>query len=145
MHPFPHVYHVSAASAPGRGVTLASPGLADLDSDGPREFDGPGDKWSPETLLSAALADCYILSFRAVAAASKFEWVDLHCSVEATLDRVEKVTLFTRFTVRARLGVRAGADLERARRLLEKAELVCLIGSSLKGERHLEAEVTVLP
>jgi hypothetical protein len=33
----------------------------------PREFDGRGNQWSPESLLAAALADCFVLSFRAVA------------------------------------------------------------------------------
>jgi organic hydroperoxide reductase OsmC/OhrA len=141
MHPFPHHYHVSAAIAPTGSVTLGSSGLVALTSDGPEEFDGPGDQWSPETLLTAALADCFVLSFRAVATASKFAWQHLECSVEGKLDRIERVTQFTHFTVRAKLTIAAGGDIERAKKLLEKSEQVCLISASLKAEKHLEAEV----
>lgn len=141
MHPYPHTYSVSAATQAQGEVTLRSRGLADLPSMPPPEFDGPGGYWSPETLLAAAVADCFVLSFRAVARASKFDWTGLDVGVEAVLERVEGVTRFTRFTTRARLTVPAGADAERGRALLEKAEKVCLITSSLNGETHLEAEV----
>jgi organic hydroperoxide reductase OsmC/OhrA len=141
MHPFPHLYTVSAHAVPTGAVTLASAGLDDLQSEGPKEFDGPGDRWSPETLLTAALADCFVLSFRAVATASKFAWAQLDCHVEGKLDRIERVTQFTHFVVRARLVVPAGTDIERANRLLEKSEQVCLISASLKAAKHLEVEV----
>lgn len=143
MHPFPHVYQVRVAAVPAGPVALDSPGLASLASDGPREFDGPGDLWSPETLLTGAVADCFVLSFRAVATASRFAWTSLHCEAEGTLDRVERVTQFTGFVLRARLVLPPGADAERARKLLEKAEQVCLISRSLKGPCHLEADIQV--
>ncbi|NUM89599.1 MAG: hypothetical protein HUU37_10375 [Bdellovibrionales bacterium] len=50
MHPFPHHYSVSAVARPDGTVPLSSPGLPELPSAAPREFDGPGDRWSPETL-----------------------------------------------------------------------------------------------
>jgi organic hydroperoxide reductase OsmC/OhrA len=143
MHPFPHLYHVSASAQATGSVALASPGLASLPSNGPKEFDGPGDLWSPETLLTAALADCFVLSFRAVAAASKFSWTGLECQAEGRLDRVERVTQFTRFSLAVKLSVPAGTDLERAHKLLEKAEQVCLISASLKGERELKLDIVV--
>lgn len=141
MHPYPHTYTVSAAAQATGEVTLRSDGLANLPSMPPPEFDGPGGYWSPETLLAAAVADCFVLSFRAVARASKLDWIDLSASVEAVLERVEGVTRFTRFTTRARLTVPAGTDGARARAVLEKAEKVCLVTNSLNGECHLEAEV----
>jgi organic hydroperoxide reductase OsmC/OhrA len=39
------------------------------------------------------------------------------------------------------LQVAAGSDLERAKKLLEKAELACLVANSLSSERHLTVEV----
>jgi organic hydroperoxide reductase OsmC/OhrA len=141
MHPFPHVYTVSASAGVSGAVSLESPGLPALPSEPPTEFGGPGDKWSPETLLTAALVDCLVLSFRAVAAASRFEWVRLECKVAGKLDRVERVSQFTEFTVHATLTVPAGADAERARTLLAKAEQVCLISSSLKASKHLEVTI----
>lgn len=141
MHPFPHHYTVSTLARPEGTVPLSSPGLPELASAPPREFDGPGDRWSPETLLTAAVADCLVLSFRAVATASKFTWLELACTTRGTLERVEGRNRFTRFDTQATLRVPAGTDTERAQRLLEKAEQVCLISNSLSGEHHLEARV----
>lgn len=141
MHPFPHRYTVQAHCATVGNVTLRSAGIPDLASNGPAEFDGPGDQWSPETLLCGAVADCFNLSFRAVAAASKFTWTSLDCEVVGTLDRIERVSQFTRFDIRVRLQVPAGADAARAQQLLEKSKSVCLISNSLKGEFHLTTEI----
>jgi organic hydroperoxide reductase OsmC/OhrA len=141
MHPYPHVYKVTAGAASEGDVTVSSPGLADLPSMAPPEFGGPPGYWSPETMLAAAVADCFVLSFRAVARAGKLEWKSVSAEVDAILDRVEGVAHFTRFTTRARLVIPAGGDAARARSLLEKAEKVCLVSNSLKGERNLECEV----
>jgi organic hydroperoxide reductase OsmC/OhrA len=141
MHPYPHVYKVTAGAASDGDVTVGSPGLADVPSMAPPEFGGPPGYWSPETLLAAAVADCFVLSFRAVARAGKLEWRSVSAEVDAVLDRVEGVAHFTRFTTRARLVIPAGGDATRAHSLLEKAEKVCLVSNSLKGERQLECEI----
>jgi peroxiredoxin-like protein len=141
MHEYPHRYTVTAASSGDVDVVLDSPGIPRLVTAAPAEFDGPGTHWSPETMLVGAVANCFILTFRAVAKRSNFAWTSLSCEVEGTLDRVDRVTQFTAFTVRAALGVPPGADEAQARRLLEKSEQACLITSSLKGPSHLEATV----
>jgi organic hydroperoxide reductase OsmC/OhrA len=94
--------------------------------------------------LVAALADCFVLGFRAISHASKLAWVSLRCEVEGTLDRVERATQFTAFSVRASLQVPPGTDTERARGLLEKAEKICLIANSLKARPHLEVKIEVV-
>jgi organic hydroperoxide reductase OsmC/OhrA len=141
MHPYPHLYNVSATAQPDGNVTLSGEGLQDIPSAPPPQFDGPGDVWSPETLLCASIADCFILTFRAIAKGSKFEWISLDCAVEGTLARTEGPARFTRFVNRATLHVPAGADAARAKLLLEKAEHNCVITNSLSGERELVTEV----
>lgn len=141
MHEFPHRYGVSAAAETDGYVTVSSEGLESIQSAPPVEFGGPGGKWSPETLLVAAVADCFVLSFKAVAAASRFEWTSLQCDVEGTLDRPADGIQFTGFRVRAALTIPKGADEARARKLLEKAEHVCLITNSLKAGSVLEASI----
>ncbi|MGC2460394.1 MAG: OsmC family protein [Steroidobacteraceae bacterium] len=120
---------------------MSSAGLPDIPTAPPAEFDGPGDVWSPETLLCAAVADCFMLTFRAIARASKLEWSDLSCRVEGVLERVEGVSQFIRYTTYATLTIAPAADASRARTLLEKAEHACLVANSLKGERMLEAQI----
>jgi organic hydroperoxide reductase OsmC/OhrA len=145
MHPYPHVYHAAASGGPSGPVAVASEGLPDLETAAPPEFDGPGGVWSPETLLTGAVADCFILSFRALARGARFDWSRLECRVEAVLEKLEGGTQFSRFTTHARLTVPAGADAAKARQLLARSEHVCLIANSLKGSRALEAEVVTLP
>jgi organic hydroperoxide reductase OsmC/OhrA len=141
MHPFPHHYVVNAAVRPDGDVPLSPEGVRVIESAPPREFDGPGNQWSPEGLLTAAVADCFVLGFRAIAAASKYAWLSLESQTRGTLDRVEGRMRFTSFQTHAKLHVPPGADIERAKKLLEKAELTCLVANSLNSERHLTMEV----
>jgi peroxiredoxin-like protein len=145
MEPFPHRYGVRATADSEGPISLEGDGLPPLRSAAPAEFGGPGDQWSPETLLVGAVADCFILTFRAVARASKLEWRSLTCEAEGVLDRVDRTICFTELAVRASLKVPSGVDPERARRVLERAEQNCLITNSLKAASHLEAEVDVTP
>ena len=144
MQDFPYHYQVAATAADSGNVELSSAGVATLASAPPAEFGGPGDQWSPESLLVAAVADCFVLSFRAIARASKFDWASLNCDVVGTLDRVERVTQFTGFKVTAELVVPAGTDEAKAQRILQKAEDACLITNSLIADSHLKATVRLL-
>ena len=108
MNPFPHHYAVSASTSPSGDVMLnGCPGLA---SALPAEFDGPGDRWSPETLTVAAVADCFALTFKAIAKPSKMSWSALTCEASGTVERVDRVTQFTALSVRASLEIPAGAS-----------------------------------
>jgi organic hydroperoxide reductase OsmC/OhrA len=143
MHPFPHRYSVEAAANVDGDVTLDSERLTSIPSAPPVEFGGPGDRWSPETLLVAAVADCFVLTFRAIAGVSKFPWLSLACDVTGTVDRVDRIAQFTQLDVRARLKVPAGARVDQAIRMLAKAEETCLVTNSLKVKPHLESIVDI--
>jgi organic hydroperoxide reductase OsmC/OhrA len=141
MHPYPHTYIATAAGAGAGTVAVNAPLLPSLETAAPPEFDGPGGVWSPETLLCASLADCFILTFRSVARAARFEWTRLECRVEGTLERLERIPQFTRYTTFADLVVPEGADVAKARELLDQAEHGCLIANSLRGARALEVRI----
>ena len=141
MTELPHVYTVVAVAGATGDVALRAARLPALASAPPAEFGGPRDRWSPESLLSAAVADCFVLTFRALARRSNVEWIALTCEVDGTVDRVDRMVCFTRFALRARLRVPAGSDVEAARRLLDQAERKCLISNSLAAQIHLDAEI----
>ena len=119
MQAYPHVYQVTATAGAEGQVQLAAAGVDTLASAPPVEFDGPGDLWSPETLLTAAVADCFILTFRAVARGARFAWESLDCRVDAVAAK--------------------------AHQLLEKAEHACLVANSLVGSRALVVELVTTP
>ena len=143
MQDYPHTYVVAASAQSDSNLTTSSPGLAVLETAAPAEFGGPGDQWSPETLLVAAVADCFILSFKAIARASKLEWTSLSCDVDGVLERVDRVTRFTAFHIRATLEIPESTRTEKAERLMAMAEKSCLITNSLIADSNLETEVRV--
>ena len=143
MQPFPHHYSVVAKADTQGDVALEGERLPPIPSAPPTEFGGPGDRWSPETLFVAAVADCFVLTFRGIATLSRLPWLSLQCSVTGTADRVDRVTQFTVLEVHARLKVAPGVNEDQARRLLAKAEETCLVTNSLKIRPHLEALVEI--
>lgn len=144
MQPFPHRYTVQAVANVEGEVTLESERLESFRTAPPAEFGGPGDRWSPETLLVAAVADCFALTFRAIAAASRLSWLDLRCQAAGTVDRVERTPQFTELSLRVLLHVPAGTDEELANRVLTKAKQACLVTNSLKAEARVESEICVV-
>jgi len=107
----------------------------------PREFGGPGDAWSPEHLLLASVESCFLFTFRAVARASKIEFVDLNVHAEGTVDHQAGVTRFTDIVLRPRVIVRRGTDREKLAFALAKTEKACLVSASLVTPVRVEAEI----
>jgi organic hydroperoxide reductase OsmC/OhrA len=141
VHPYPHTYAVAGSASASGNVLTALDGAPALPVAPPIQFDGPGNLWSPETLLCAAVADCLILTFRALSRAARFDWLTLDCRTEGMLERIGGISRFTRFATRAVLTVPAGTDAAIARRLLEKSEQGCLIANSLNAARELKVEL----
>jgi peroxiredoxin-like protein len=145
MQDLPHHYKVAATAESDGDVSVTSDGLSPISSAPPAEFGGPGDQWSPETLLVAAIANCFILAFRAIARASKLPWNSLNCEVTGTLERSDGKTKFTEYHVRATLEVRQDTNEDRANRILRKVEENCLVTNSLSGTKYVEVVVTKAP
>ena len=67
----------------------------------PIDFDGPGDAWSPEQLLMAAVVSCFLFTLRAVAGASEIEFTALEVSGQGKLERREGATRLPRWYQRS--------------------------------------------
>jgi uncharacterized OsmC-like protein len=143
MLPLPHRYSVTSVAEPNVHVRLNSAGLAELTSEPPREFGGPGCFWSPETLLLAAVADCFTLTFRAAAQAHHLPWTRMQCTAQGIVDRKDGPTRFTKIHLSVLLTIPVATDNDRARTILEKTERNCLVANSLKSQRTLETAVEV--
>jgi len=141
MQEYPHLYVATAEGSADGVIDPGSPGLENIPVMAPAEFGGPGDRWSPETLLVASVANCFILTFRAVARASEFDWNSLSCKVVGVLNRVDRVTRFTEFQISVTLRLPPGSDWHKAYRIAEKSESVCLVTNSLNGDKTLEVDI----
>ncbi len=143
MSALPHQYKVTLVGKPDNKLMTQAYNLPNLQVAAPVEFAGPGDQWSPEALLMASLANCLVLSFRAITKASKFDWLSIECESSGTLDQVDHKIKFTRVQTKARLLITSAVDMEKAKKLLHKAEDVCFISNSLSCPSHFESEVLV--
>jgi peroxiredoxin-like protein len=141
MQPLPHRYHVRLTGGPEGYATLSVSGVPDLRSAPPVDFDGPGDAWSPEHLLLAAVETCFLFTLRVVAQASRLPFSALEVAADGTVDRADGVTRFTEIVLRPRITLPVGTDRERAVRVLEKSERACLVSASLATPVRLEPEV----
>jgi organic hydroperoxide reductase OsmC/OhrA len=145
MDEYPHFYLAGASGKPTGPVDTTSPGLETLTITAPPQFGGPEGHWSPETMLVASIANCFVLTFKAIARAGRFEWLELACDVEGKLDRFGGVTRFTYFRLKATLKVPEGVMKAKATHLLEKAENHCLITNSLAADIHLDIDIQTVP
>jgi len=141
MKPLPHKYDAKLSGGPAGYAEVSAEGLPNLRTAPPTDFDGPGDAWSPEHLLVAAIETCFLFTLRAVVAASRLEFLSLELEGEGTVDRKDGATRFTEIVLRPRLVLAAGADREKALRVLEKSEKACLVSASLSTPIRLEPKV----
>ena len=141
MKPLPHRYDVHLRGGPTGHAHLASVGRPDLLTAPPREFDGPGDAWSPEHLLLASVEACFLFTLRAVVRAARIQFVDLTVHAEGTVDHQAGVTRFTEIVLRPRLIVAAGTDRDTLARALAKTEKSCLVSASLATPVRVETQV----
>ena len=77
MKPLPHRYDVRLTGGPSGYAQLSASGLPQLQTAPPAEYDGPGDAWSPEHLLLAAVQACFLFTLRAIARVAKLEFTAL--------------------------------------------------------------------
>ena len=109
----------------------------------PPEFGGETGMWTPEHFLLAAVASCYVATFRGMADKSNLEFHAIAVAVEGVIEKQDGCLRFTRITLRPEVTIDREADRERAGHLLEKAERGCLIARSLSAEFVLEARTAV--
>lgn len=141
MQQLPHQYKVTVTGKPTQHLIASADKLPDLSVAPPAQFDGPGDQWSPETLLMASIANCLILSFRAIAQAAQFNWSDIRCESEGVLDKVERKIQFTQVLSQIELTIPAGESKEKAAALIEKSERACFISNSLSAQTQVKYEI----
>jgi peroxiredoxin-like protein len=143
MQALPHYYDVQVNCTPESNILATSQGVPNLVVAGPAAFDGPGDQWSPETLLLSAVANCFVLTFKAIANASNFPWKAIECESKGKLDKVDRTMKFTEITSRVKLTIKDPAAEDKALKLLNKVEPNCLVSNSLNVAVKLQYEVII--
>jgi peroxiredoxin-like protein len=117
-------------------------GLPELAFASPPEFGGPEHVWSPEHLFVASVASCLMTTFRSIAARSGVEVLDYSDEAVGRLQRGEDgLYSIESITLEPTIVISEDSRVDRAERLIEKAEQVCLISRSINSKVHLEAKI----
>ncbi len=134
MARFPHDYVVTASAVDVGSVDTRADGKPALAVAPPKTFGGPGNIWSPEELLLAALADCFILTFRAVASSAGLAWQQISCRATGVLDRKGSAIVFTGFNLDCELSVSDPGSESDALSVLDRAKRGCFVSRAFAVE-----------
>jgi len=111
----------------------------------PPEFPkGIAGVWSPEHLLVAAVNSCLMTTFLDVAENSKFEFINFESTASGKLEKLDGRYVISEITLYPVVSVSDPQDKERAERILQKAESVCIISNSIKSRIVFKPEIRVL-
>ncbi|MFN8006724.1 MAG: OsmC family protein [Terriglobia bacterium] len=137
----PYYYETEVEWTEQKMGELEAPGLVPLQVASPPEFQGHQGIWTPEHYFVASVNSCFMTTFLAIAQMSKLEFTHFDSKAIGRLDKVEGIGFqITKIILRPKLVIRYHQDLEKARRLLEKAEKNCLISNSIKSDVTMEPE-----
>ena len=121
---------------------LSAPVLPSLKIDAPPEFKGHEGVWTPEHLFVASVNSCFMTTFLAIAENSKLEFVSFTADAKGKLEKLEgQGFMMTEITLHPKLVISHARDLDRASRILAKAEKHCLISNSIKTQTKLEPDI----
>ena len=138
-------YEVQTEWTGRRGGRLTAAGLPPLEFSAPPEFAGEAGKWTPEHLLAGASASCLTATFLAIAEISKLELESFRMKVHARLEKIPgEGYRFTEITLAPEIGV-APQNVEKAQRVLGKAEKSCFVNQSLRATIKVEAHFVSSP
>ena len=135
----------SGYKAYGRETVITASGKESIDGSSDRVFHGNPDRWNPEELLLAALAECHLLSYLHVAASNGVVVTDYSDAATGTMvQTADGGGHFTTVTLRPRVTISTG-DAELALALHHAASTKCFIAASVNFPVLHEPEIVVVP
>lgn len=131
-----HIYNVDLEWKSERKGEISSPELGEIiEVATPPEFPkGMPGIWSPEHLYTAAVNSCFMTTFLAIAENSSLEFKSLTCPAKGKLSKVDGKYIMSEILLLPVLTIIDEEDREKAIKILNKAEKVCLITNSIKAK-----------
>lgn len=108
-------------------------------------FLGNPDLPNPEQLLVAAASSCQLLMFLALAARSRVDVLEYEDDAEAVMPEDQTPMRITQITLRPRIVVAPGMNLDRVRRLVDRAHDGCYIANTVNAEIVVEPTIEQRP
>lgn len=139
-----HDYHVEIVGSGEKTgwLTATADALPELEVASPPEFGGPDGVWSPEHLFVASLSACLMTTFRSIAARSGVDVFDYMDEAVGHLKRGDdRLYSIESVVLRPTIVISPESKLDRAERLIRKAEKACLISRSVSSQVILQPRV----
>lgn len=138
MHPLPHHYKISLQYTGALEGRLTAEGQPPLLFAAPKEFDGPGTGWSPETMFLNAVTACIALTFQIVAKMMGVGFNDFTIRAEGIVNTFEgKRMHFEAITLTPSLTLTDPTQEGKLPKIWENTEKHCLVSNSLKTAVHI--------
>ena len=126
-----HKYQVKAQCTKARSGVVSSDVVTDaIRFSAPAEFLGDAGVWTPEHFFVSAIVGCFVSTFSGMAELSKLSFVTFETNAEGIMEKDAGGWLFVEVRLSPTVIVSREQDLDRAGRLLEKAEKTCLVARS---------------
>jgi len=129
----------SSYAAYSREYTFSIEGKPDLTGSAAVPYRGDASLPNPEEHLLAALSACHMLSYLAICALEKISVVAYEDECTATMAMSEGKMRIVEATVRPKVTLAEGSDIERAESFHTKANGECFIANSVNFPVHHEA------
>lgn len=146
-----HDYNVNINWENSRKGILCSPELSKhkgicIEVATPPEFPGGMEGiWSPEHLFVAAASGCLMTTFLAIAENSTLEFTSFSCQAKGKLEMVEGRLMMSEILLKPTVVIHNDKYIDKATRILKKAEDACLITHSIKSKIIMEINIEVKP
>ena len=147
-----HFYNVNISWTQDRKGMMCSPELTKNETDEtncievatPPEFpSGMPYIWSPEHLFTAAVSSCLMTTFLAIAENSKLEFVSFKCESKGVLEKVDGKFVISEVLLYPEVVITDELQQERAERIIEKSEKMCLISNSITSKITMEIKIII--
>jgi peroxiredoxin-like protein len=124
----------------GKAGVISGPDVSAMSFGAPAEFGGAGHSWTPAHFYVAAADACLMNTFLSVAEASSLSLESYVSEARGTMEWIEGAGFrMTRIEITPTIRVPTEAVVDKAARLIQKAEKLCLVA------RSMTASVVVSP
>ncbi len=139
-----HYYNINVKWDEGRVGTLSSDSLPNIKIATPPEFPkGVAGIWSPEHLFVSSVAICLMTTFVAIAENSSLPFNSFSCDAVGKLEKVDGNFMISEIELKPKVVVPEEKYREKAGRIVEKSEKMCLISNSVKSKIILSSEIKI--
>ena len=137
-------YNTTVKWKEGRVGELTETGFPVVEVATPPDFPkGVPNVWSPEHLYVASANICLLTTFLAIAENSKLDFKSFECIGTGKLEKVDGILMFSKIVLKPVVIIGNEKEKDKALRIIEKSDKVCLITNSMKTKVILEPEIKI--